>query len=98
MSDEDDSEADVDGVVGQSSSEYLKIDDSKHAEERHLQCDVDDSGSSNDTAVGKTEYPDNIDQTTQGHPDQDDMDIIDEPDPNAGKIPYPDEVTDKNSQ
>jgi len=98
MSDEDDSEDDVDGVVGQSSSESLKTNDSKHEEEDHLQSNVNDSRSSNGTAVGKAEYPDNIDQTTQGHPDQDNMDIIDDPDPNAGKIPYPDEVTDENSQ
>jgi hypothetical protein len=45
-----------------------------------------------DPNAGKQPYPPDIEETTQGHPEDEDMDIIDEPDPNAGKQPYPGDV------
>jgi len=48
------------------------------------------NGESFSPSPGKEDYPDGIDQTTQGHPEGDNMDIVDDPDPNAGEVPYPD--------
>lgn len=49
---------------------------------------------SNDDApnTGERPDPDDIGETTQGHPEDEDMDIIDKPDPDAGKEPYPDNI------
>jgi hypothetical protein len=45
-----------------------------------------------DPNAGKQPYPDDIEETTQGHPDEDDMDIIGKPDPDTEKQPYSDDI------
>ncbi|EMA69029.1 hypothetical protein C461_05342 [Halorubrum aidingense JCM 13560] len=46
-----------------------------------------------DAETGQADYPDDVAETTQGHP-PDDMDIIDGEDPDAGRVDYPDDTKD----
>lgn len=50
------------------------------------------STNNEDPNAGKRPYPPEIEETTQGHPNNEDLDIIDDPDPDAGKHPYPYDV------
>mgnify|MGYP006299291489 CR=1 FL=1 len=48
----------------------------------------------NDDETGEREYPAVIDETRQGHPPEEWSEMYDEPDPNAGKVDYPDDIND----
>lgn len=49
-------------------------------------------GTNDDSNAGEQPALDDIEETTQGHPEDEDRDIIGEPDPNAGEQPYPDDI------
>lgn len=46
--------------------------------------------------MGKAPWPENIDETKQGHPPEDWDGVLDEADLNAGLVPYPDEMPDSS--
>lgn len=71
-------------AIEQSSDEIVKTN---HVEEMNGEVGV----GGGDPGYGETEYSDDIEGTTQGHPD-DGIDIINEPDLNAGKQPYMEDV------
>ena len=52
----------------------------------------DNADEKHDEETGKEPFPDDIEEKTRGHPDEDWTGIYDKLDPTAGREPYPDDI------